>query len=138
MGEYPTAKELMESGRWRYRKSFNIALYQINYYVDRSDNETYHIYRIIGVNFKGEVVARLLLGVMIPLKWLLNSIRKRMGEEVLGDLIEETNEVLLARRHMLDIGCSVKVSDHIKPTNEDECDVLINKDIERLRGMNNA
>jgi hypothetical protein len=136
MKEYPTAKELMESNKWLHRKSFKAGLYQLNYYVEQLDSGNYTVYRISGFNLKGAVIARIVLGAILLTKLLLNIVGKGLGQEVLGDLIEEITEALLARRHLLTKENSFNVSDYPRPSSIAECDDLINKDIEWIRRMN--
>ncbi|PAV30321.1 hypothetical protein CIL05_07575 [Virgibacillus profundi] len=107
--EYPTAKELLDSGKWKLHKTIKDKLAGLYVYVEEINEGESKKYRIHKMNFftkRGVLVYGSLSVILGSVKWLLNLIQKEMGDAALGEILDEIKEMRLARKHRLDTGKS--------------------------------
>lgn len=126
--EWATAGELMVAGKWKHRKYFRKGVGGVHYYISEVPGG-YRVSRMYALSLVGVVTYRPLKLLCQIGRVLFNLFGKGIGNEVFDELVEEINELLLARKHNLSTGNAFS-SDRLNSI--EECDEYIAKHIESL------
>jgi len=109
MSKYPTAKEKMDRGEWVLYKNYYKKLSGLYVYIEElgtEENKRYCLHFMEYFTIKGTVVYGSVGIVLKLVRLLLNTIQKGSGDEALGDMIEDIQELKKSRRHNQGTGCS--------------------------------
>lgn len=128
--QFPTARELMDSRDWLYRNRFEEGLFGINYYVEKRPNGKLCVHYIECASDVGSLVFPVVKALCKFGRLLINTVSKEAGDRVFNEIIEEIDELLLARNHNLSIRSSAFSTGRTFDT-LGECDVEIHKHLEK-------
>lgn len=125
----PTAKEMMNKGEWQLYKTYTEKNAGIHVYIENigDTKNRYRVHRMEFLTKRGEMIFGTLGTILKPIKGILNMVQKELGDELLGEALDEIKEARLARKHRLDIGNSFSAGDSYGSL--DEVDKVLEEDV---------